>query len=64
VHIASGELAIDDSHLASAQFMQMCQSTLFQPFIFQAAPAPSSEQVAHVVDSAMRLFLLAYKKNA
>jgi AcrR family transcriptional regulator len=63
VHIASGELAIDDSHLASAQFMQMCQSTLFQPFIFQAAPAPSSEQVAHVVDGAMRLFLLAYRKD-
>ncbi len=60
VHIASGELAIDDSHLAASQFMQMCQSTLFQPFIFQAAPAPSGEQIANVVDSATRIFLTAY----
>src|SRR3954471_24973552 len=63
VHVASGELVIEDSYLASAQFMQMCQSTLFQPHIFQAKPSPSPEQIAKVVDSAMRIFLLAYRSK-
>ena len=35
-----GELAIDDCKLAASQFMQMCQATLFLPFIFQASPRP------------------------
>jgi AcrR family transcriptional regulator len=55
-----GEVAIDDFHLASAQFMQMCQSSLFQPFIFQAAPVPSPERVEQVIASATRMFLAAY----
>ena len=61
VHVAAKELAIDDCHLAAAQFMQMCQATLFQPFIFQAAPAPSTEQITKVVESATRIFLVAYR---
>src|SRR5882762_8286532 len=40
--VAAGDLEIEDSELAAAQFMQMCQATLFQPFIFQASPAPSA----------------------
>src|SRR5689334_17720322 len=34
--IAPDELAIEDCELAAAQFMQMCQATLFLPFVFQA----------------------------
>jgi AcrR family transcriptional regulator len=62
---ALGELAIDDCQLAASQFMQMCQATLFQAFIFQAKPSPSPEQIAVVVDSATRVFFAAYrpKKN-
>ena len=45
-----GDLAIDDYELAAWQFMQMCQATLFQAFIFQAKPAPSPERIAKVVD--------------
>jgi AcrR family transcriptional regulator len=59
--VKAGELAIDDCELAAAQFMQMCQATLFQPFIFQAAPAPSTERIAKVVEAAMRMFLAAYR---
>jgi AcrR family transcriptional regulator len=59
--VKAGELAIDGCQLAAAQFMQVCQATLFQPFIFQAAPAPSTEQIAKVVDSATRMFLAAYE---
>ena len=56
-----GELVIDDYQLAAWQFMQMCQATLFQAFIFQAKPAPSPEQIAKVVDSATRVFFAAYR---
>jgi AcrR family transcriptional regulator len=56
-----GELAIDDYQLAAWQFMQMCQATLFQAFIFQAKPSPSPDQIAKVVDSATRVFFAAYR---
>jgi AcrR family transcriptional regulator len=56
-----GELAIDDYTLAAWQFMQMCQATLFQAFIFQAKPSPSPDQIAKVVDSATRVFFAAYR---
>jgi hypothetical protein len=59
-HVARGELAIDDCHLAASQFMLTCQASLFLPFIFQAAPAPSPERIKHVVASAVRMFLAAY----
>ncbi|WP_426436218.1 TetR/AcrR family transcriptional regulator [Bradyrhizobium genosp. P] len=61
---ALGELVIDDYQLAAHQFMQMCQATLFQPFIFQAKPSPSPEQIASVVDSAVRVFFAAYRPKA
>jgi AcrR family transcriptional regulator len=54
------ELAIDDCQLAASQFLLMCQASLFLPFIFQAAPAPSAEHIAQVVGSATRMFLAAY----
>jgi AcrR family transcriptional regulator len=61
IQVASGDLAIDDCQLASSQFMMMCQASLFLPFVFQAAPAPSPERIADVVDSATRMFLAAYR---
>lgn len=59
-----GELVIDDYQLAAWQFMQMCQSTLFQAFIFQAKPSPSPDRIAKVVDSATRVFFAAYRRKA
>jgi AcrR family transcriptional regulator len=59
--VATGEIAVDDCHLAASQFMMCCQASLFMPFIFQAAPAPSPEQIAKVVDSATKMFLAAYQ---
>ncbi len=61
---ACGELAIDDRQLAASQFMMMCQASLFLPFIFQAAPAPSPARIAQVVESATRMFLAAYRRRA
>jgi AcrR family transcriptional regulator len=57
----AGDLAIEDCQHAAAQFMQMCQASLFLPFIFQAAPAPSAERIAQVVDSATRMFLAGHR---
>jgi AcrR family transcriptional regulator len=60
-HVRRNDLAIDDCRLAAAQFMQVCQATLFLPFVFQAAPSPSAARIAQVVDSATRMFLTAYR---
>jgi AcrR family transcriptional regulator len=58
-----GDLVIEDIPLASTQFMQMCQASLFMPYIFQAAPTPSPERVREVIASATRMFLSAYGKK-
>lgn len=60
-HVQAKELAIEECQLAASQFMQMCQASLFLPFIFQAAPPPSTERIAQVVGSATRMFLAAYQ---
>jgi AcrR family transcriptional regulator len=64
VHVASGELVVEDRQLAASQFLMTCQASLFLPFIFQAAPAPSPERISQVVDSAIRMFLAAYRPQA
>jgi hypothetical protein len=58
------ELAIDDCQLAAAQFMLLCQATLFLPFIFAVTPAPSQDRIARVVDGAVRTFLAAHAVKA
>ena len=59
--VATGDLEIDDCGLAASQFMEVCKASLFLPFVFQAAPAPSAERIDEVVDSATRMFLAAYR---
>jgi len=61
--VRMNELAIDDCQLAASQFMMTCQASLFLPFIFQAAPAPSTERIAEVIGSAVRIFLAGYQKK-
>ena len=60
-HVASGDLEIDNCDLAASQFMELCKASLFLPFVFQAAPAPSEERMTEVIDSATRMFLAAYR---
>lgn len=57
----AGALNVGDTEIAAAQFMDACQSTLFKPVLFNFAPIPSDERIAHVVDIAVRTFLAAYK---
>ena len=64
VRAGLGDLEIDDCQRAATQFMQMCQASLFMPFIFQAAPAPSPERIAQVVGSATRMFLAGYQAKS
>jgi len=61
IHVASGDLEIGDCDLAASQFMELCKASLFLPFVFQAAPAPSEQRMTEVVDSATRMFLAAYR---
>jgi hypothetical protein len=36
---------------------------LFLPLVFQAAPSPSAERMAEVVESATRMFLATYQRK-
>jgi len=63
-HVGPDDLAIDDCQLAASQFMEVCKASLFLPFVFQAAPAPSAERIDQVVESATRMFLAAYRAKA
>jgi len=64
VRVKKNEVAIPDCQLAASQFMNMCQASLFLPFIFQAAPPPSQERITTVIESAVRMFLAAYGVKA
>jgi AcrR family transcriptional regulator len=64
VRVRSGDLEIEDCQLAATQFMQLCQASLFMPFLFQAAPAPSAKRIAEVVGSATRMFLAGYQAKS
>jgi AcrR family transcriptional regulator len=63
VRASLDDLVIEDFDLASMQFTQMCQASLFMPFIFQVAPAPSPERIRAVIASATRMFLAAYQRK-
>jgi AcrR family transcriptional regulator len=59
--VDAGVLAIDDCEVAAAQFLDMCQSTLFKPVLFNFAPPPPLARIEHVVRIAVRTFLAAYR---
>jgi AcrR family transcriptional regulator len=59
-----GLLDIDDADLASAQFLDMAQTTMARPMLFGAEKTPSDKRIDHVVDSAVRVFMAAYGKRA
>ena len=59
--VTKGNLAISDCRLAASQFMMVCQAGLFLPFVFQAEPAPSPARINEVAESAVRMFLAAYR---
>ena len=58
------ELAINDCQLAAAQFLLLCQATLFLPFIFEVTPAPSQDRITQVINDAVKTFLAAHMVSA
>lgn len=60
-HQARGALRMDDAFLASAQFLELAQATVFRPRLLGViSEAPTNEEVNKVVTSAVRVFLAAY----
>ena len=59
--VEAGVLAIDDCDVAAAQFIETCHATMFKPMLFNFAPPPTDERIAHVVGIAVRTFLAAYR---
>jgi AcrR family transcriptional regulator len=57
----AGVLAIEDCEVAAAQFIETCHATMFKPMLFNFAPPPSPERIAHVVGIAVRTFMAAYR---
>ncbi len=60
-HVKTGELAIADCELAAAQLIEACQATLFKPILFNFGKPPSEVRMRHVVETAVRAFLAAYR---
>jgi AcrR family transcriptional regulator len=59
--VDQGQLEIDDTALAAVQFLDLCQSTLLRPRLFNAVRKPPSEaEIARVVASAVEMFLARY----
>ena len=59
--VAEGKLDIDDTYLAAVQFLDLCQSTLTRPRLFNAVRTPpSDEEIERVVGSAMAMFMARY----
>ena len=58
---ASGELQLDNPALAADQFFDLCKSTIILRCQMQVIETPKLEQIAPIVDEAVRIFLKAYR---
>ncbi|QEL25261.1 TetR family transcriptional regulator [Bosea sp. F3-2] len=59
--VAEGKLAIEDTGLAAVQFIDLCQSTLTRPRLFNAVRTPpSDEEIRRVVGEAIAMFMARY----
>jgi AcrR family transcriptional regulator len=59
--VAAGVLAIDDCEVAAGQFIDACGATVMRQLLFNARPVPSDERIDHVVGTAVRVFMKAYR---
>lgn len=59
--VLSGRLAVSDTDLAARQFIELCSGTFFKFRLFgELSEAPPEEEIAHVVDEAMLMFMARY----
>lgn len=62
--VGQGLLDIDDTYLAAVQFLDLCQSTILRPRLFNALREPPAEaEIRRVVDSAVDMFLARYGRG-
>ena len=47
----------------AGQFLESCLAGTFKPVLFNFAPPPPPERIAHVVDIAVRVFMKAHGKG-
>jgi AcrR family transcriptional regulator len=59
--VAAGVLAIPDTSLAAAQFLDLTQSTYGFRMLFGIGHAPRPEEAEKIIDSAVRMFMAAYR---
>ena len=60
--VAAGALMPHDCEVSAAQFIDSCLSLTFKPMLFNAAGAPSDDQIERVVGAAVRTFLAAHAR--
>jgi AcrR family transcriptional regulator len=58
--VAAGVLAIPDTSLAASQFLELTQATYGFRMLFGIGHAPSPEEAAKIIDSAVHMFMAAY----
>ena len=64
-HVAAGDLVIDDTDLASRQFLELSMASVFKRRLFGNLPEPATpEHIEHVVGKAVDMFLSYYGKKA
>ena len=62
--IAAGELRIEDTDLASRQFLELSMASIYKRRLFGNLPKPvPAKEIDRVVTSAVTLFLNTYGKN-
>lgn len=60
-HVHAGRLKADDMRMASAQFLELTQTTILRPRLFGVVNGVASEgDIRRVVGAAVRVFLAAY----
>jgi len=61
-HVAAGRLNAPNSYLAAAQFLELVQSLIFRPRLYGAiTERPTDQEIDTVVESAVTMFLAAYR---
>ena len=61
--VANGELVIEDTDLASRQFLELSMAAIYKRRLFGNLPEPApAAQIAWVVDKAADMFLSYYGK--
>ena len=60
-HVAAGRLAVPDSELAAAQFLELVQTTIMRQRLYAVVNRPATaEEIDKVVRSAVAMFMAAY----